>query len=101
MRADFKSQLRSSWLGLYPGSGTCLWNDPSSRNFSSPTMREPAHPDVFPEHLRSFLLPVPENSYEALFLFGLFLKRSRKTRKSGSHDLQDRIESVEGSFLRK
>lgn len=78
-------------LGLYLGSGTCLWDDRFSRNFSSSAMREPAHPEVFPEHLRQFLLPVPETRYEVLFLLFLFPKESTETK--GGHD---RIESVEG-----
>ena len=59
-------------------------------------MREPAHPEVFPEHLRQFLLPVPETRYEALFLLGLFPKESRETKEDCKYGLHDRIESVEG-----
>ena len=31
-------------------------------------MRKPSDPEAFPEHLRSFLVPVPETRREALFL---------------------------------
>lgn len=59
-------------------------------------MREPAHPEVFPEHLRQFLLPVPETRYEALFLLSLFPEERRETKGSREYSLHDRIESVEG-----
>lgn len=58
-------------------------------------MREPACPEVFPEHLRQFLLPVPETRYEALFLLGLFPEESRETKGSLEYGPHDRIESVE------
>lgn len=58
-------------------------------------MRKPACPDVFPEHLRQFLLPVPETRYEALFLLGLYPEESRETKSCRGYSLHDRIESVE------
>ena len=58
-------------------------------------MREPARPEVFPDHLRSLLLPVPETSYEALFLLGLFPEGSRRTEESREYGLHDRIIGVE------
>jgi hypothetical protein len=58
-------------------------------------MRKPARPEVFPDHLRTFLLPVPETRYEALFLLSLFPEENRKTREGGNHGLHDRIIGVE------
>lgn len=58
-------------------------------------MREPACPEVFPEHLHQFLLPVPETRYEALFLLSLFPEERRET-KGSRYGLHDRIEGVEG-----
>jgi hypothetical protein len=59
-------------------------------------MREPAHPEAFPEHLRPYLFPMPETQYEALFLLSLFPEPSRETRGSGDPGLHDRILGVEG-----
>ena len=58
-------------------------------------MREPARPEVFPDHLRSLLLPVPETSYEALFLLGLFPEESREASRNGDMGLHGRIVGVE------
>ncbi len=60
-------------------------------------MREPTCPEVFPEHLRQFLLPVPETRYEALFLLSLFPEESRETKGDCKYGLHDRIEGIEGS----
>ena len=58
-------------------------------------MRQPTRPEVFPEHLRLYLLPVPETRYEALFLLGLFSERGRETSESGAYSLHDRIMGIE------
>lgn len=60
-------------------------------------MRQPDRPEVFPEHLRLYLLPVPETRYEALFLLGLFPERKRETSESDAHSLNDRVVGVERS----
>lgn len=59
-------------------------------------MREPACPEVFPEHLHPFLLLVPETRYEALFLLSHFPEESKETKGSPEYSLHDRIKSVEG-----
>jgi len=58
-------------------------------------MTEHKHPEAFPEHVRPYLLPLPETQWEALFLLRCFadseLKRtsirhlhpSEKVRRSG------------------
>jgi hypothetical protein len=35
-------------------------------------MTEHNHPEAFPEHLRPYLLPLPETKWEALFLLRCF-----------------------------
>jgi hypothetical protein len=46
-------------------------------------MTEHKHPEAFPEHLRPYLLPVPETRWEALFLvrgFGDLASQFRNER---------------------
>ena len=53
-------------------------------------MTEHKHPEHFPEHLRPYLLPIPETREEALFLLRCFADVSSKYQKQEStYDRRD------------